>query len=81
MASPGVSELLTGPSLRPLDDDGYPVRRGDTLWAVVARDLGPYATAAEIAREWPRWYAANRTVIGADPNMIRPGEVLHPPAG
>ncbi|HSK25361.1 MAG TPA: hypothetical protein VK894_00435 [Jiangellales bacterium] len=55
------------------------VRRGDTLWDVSARALGPGATTAEIAGEWPRWYDANRDVIGADPDLLLPGTVLRPP--
>lgn len=55
------------------------VRRGDTLWSIAARHLGPSATAAEIAVEWPRWYAANRETIGPDPDLIIPGELLQPP--
>ena len=37
------------------------------------------ATAADVAREWPRWYEANRAVIGTNPSLIRPGELLVPP--
>ena len=55
------------------------VRRGDTLWDITARALGPGATAADIAAGWPRWHAANRSTIGADPDLIRPGQVLRPP--
>jgi LysM repeat protein len=55
------------------------VRRGDTLWAIAERHLGPAADPAEIAREWPRWYAANRAVIGADPDLLQPGQRLTPP--
>jgi hypothetical protein len=61
-------------------DDRYVVRRGDTLWDVAARHLGPRATASAIAREWPRWYAVNRSVIGPDPHHIEPGQLLRPPA-
>ncbi|MGV1007426.1 MAG: LysM peptidoglycan-binding domain-containing protein [Dermatophilaceae bacterium] len=61
-------------------DDRYVVRRGDTLWEVAARHLGPRASATAIAREWPRWYAANRSVIGPDPHHIEPGQLLRPPA-
>lgn len=56
------------------------VRRGDTLWDLAARHLGRDAGAAEIAREWPRWHAANRDLIGPDPDLIRPGQRLRPPA-
>jgi nucleoid-associated protein YgaU len=56
------------------------VQRGDTLWAIAARALGAGVAEAEIARAWPRWYAANRSVVGADPDLIQPGQVLRPPA-
>lgn len=56
------------------------VKRGDTLWAIAADHLGPDATAPAIAAEWPRWYAANRAVIGDDPDLILPGTILHPPS-
>jgi nucleoid-associated protein YgaU len=55
------------------------VAPGDTLWGIAAERLGPDATNAEIAIEWPRWYAANRQVVGADPNLIYPGQRLRPP--
>jgi nucleoid-associated protein YgaU len=55
------------------------VVRGDSLWVIAARHLGPQATRQQVAREWPRWYAANRKVIGPDPNLIRVGQVLTPP--
>jgi len=55
------------------------VARGDSLWAIAARHLGPHATRRQVAHEWPRWYAANRKVIGPDPNLIRVGQVLTAP--
>ncbi|GAA2489576.1 hypothetical protein GCM10009858_29590 [Terrabacter carboxydivorans] len=55
------------------------VRRGDSLWSVAARYLGSSATDAEVAREWPRWYAANRDVVGDDPDLLTPGQLLRPP--
>ena len=60
--------------------EGVVVRRGDTLWSIAARHLGPTASAAQIAREWPRWHAANRHVIGADPDRLVPGQLLEPPS-
>lgn len=56
------------------------VRSGDSLWSITARHLGPRATDAQVAAAWPRWYAANRTVIGPDPGLIRPGQRLVPPS-
>jgi hypothetical protein len=55
------------------------VQPGDCLWLIAARRLGPQASAAQIDAEWPRWYAANEGVVGADPGLIRPGQVLHAP--
>ncbi|OMH35170.1 LysM peptidoglycan-binding domain-containing protein [Tersicoccus sp. Bi-70] len=69
----------------PSRDDAAPantatVVAGDTLWTLAARQLGPLATDLQIARLWPRWHALNRDLIGADPGMIRPGQVLRVPA-
>ena len=55
------------------------VHRGDSLWSIAARHLGPAATTSQIDAEWHRWFAANRLVIGNDPNTIRPGQVLSSP--
>lgn len=55
------------------------VRRGDTLWDLAAASLPPPRSEARTARAWPRWYAANRAVIGANPHLLHPGQVLHAP--
>lgn len=57
------------------------VHAGDNLWSIAAATLGPYATDVEVAAAWPAWYRANRTVIGPDPNLILPGQVLRAPTG
>jgi hypothetical protein len=57
------------------------VHTGDSLWSIVADSLGSQATDMEVAEAWPQWYRTNRGVIGADPNFIVPGQVLHQPAG
>lgn len=56
------------------------VRPGDSLWRIAADHLPAGAPAAEVAAEWPRWYETNRDVVGADPHLIRPGQVLTVPA-
>jgi nucleoid-associated protein YgaU len=56
------------------------VLRGDTLWSIAARHLGPAASAADIEIEWHRWLATNRAVIGDDADLILPGQLLRPPA-
>ncbi len=58
------------------------VRRGDTLWSLAARQLGAGATDAEVAAWWPRWWQANRALIGPDPDRLQPGtRLLVPRAG
>ena len=60
------------PGQRPLAR--YMVVSGDTLAGIAA--------ALAVHGSWPALYAANRYVIGPDPNVIRPGAVLaipHPP--
>ena len=74
------SAIVAGVPHREAPREGYIVRRGDALWNIAARHLGAGASAADIAREWPRWYAANRSVIGPNPSLLRPGELLLPPA-
>lgn len=56
------------------------VLAGDSLWNIVACHLGPEASDVQIALEWPRWYEANKALIGQDPNVLLPGQVLVPPA-
>ncbi|MGW5193939.1 LysM peptidoglycan-binding domain-containing protein [Kribbella sp. NPDC004138] len=65
--------------LRPTVPVRVVVREGDSLWKLAARELGPDATAEAIAARWPAWYAANRHVIGNDPDLIYPGQVLRIP--
>ncbi|MFF2245196.1 LysM peptidoglycan-binding domain-containing protein [Arthrobacter sp. NPDC058130] len=57
------------------------VRSGDSLWSIAAAALGPLATDADIARDWPRLYAGNREAIGPNPHLLRPGQVLTLPPG
>jgi nucleoid-associated protein YgaU len=60
------------------------VRPGDSLWLIAAHrltDSGTPAEAEQIAQAWPRWYQANRSSIGEDPDLIRPGlKLLAPPS-
>ncbi|WAH96505.1 LysM peptidoglycan-binding domain-containing protein [Arthrobacter sp. MMS18-M83] len=55
------------------------VNQGDSLWSIAARQLGPMASDVDIALHWPKWYAANRHVIGDDPGLLVPGQILQPP--
>jgi nucleoid-associated protein YgaU len=62
-----------------LPDEGVTVQAGDTLWDIAARHLGPGVSDLDIALQWPRWYEANRSVIGQDPDALLPGQILQPP--
>ncbi|UKA57544.1 LysM peptidoglycan-binding domain-containing protein [Arthrobacter sp. FW306-2-2C-D06B] len=55
------------------------VKRGDSLWSIATRQLGPMASDVDVALHWPKWYAANRHVIGNDPGFLVPGQILQPP--
>lgn len=55
------------------------VRPGDTMWALAAEHLPARASNAQIATACAAWHRANRQVIGPDPDLILPGQVLLPP--
>ena len=59
------------PKSAPVQASGwtYTVRRGDWLSKIAPR----YHTT------WPKLYAANKSVIGSDPDYILPGQVLRLP--
>jgi len=77
--APAPPLLVTAPHPERAVTEDVVVRGGDTLWDIAARALGPEAAAADIAASWPRWHAANRSTIGPDPDLIRPGQLLRPP--
>ena len=52
------------------------VRPGDTLWALAEHDLPAPATDRQVSVRWHAVYRRNRGVIGPDPDLIRPGQVL-----
>jgi len=56
------------------------VRAGDSLWSICTEQLGPLASDVDVALAWPRLYQANRELIGADPGVLLPGQVLKLPA-
>jgi len=77
--TPRVVVAATTPRLIPASS-AIVVKRGDSLWRIAARQLPAGHTDEEVAEAWPRWYAANRAVIGADPSAIQPGQRLVAPA-
>ena len=67
-----VNEMLSGnkPAPKPVDNTvTYTVKPGDTLWGIAERFLGK-------GSRWREIYYANRAIIGANPNIIRPGQKL-----
>jgi hypothetical protein len=59
------------------------VARGDCLWRIAAEHLlgrqdRPPADG-EVAAAVQAWWTANADVIGPDPDLLLPGQVLHPP--
>jgi LysM repeat protein len=57
------------PSTPPKGSQTYTVKKGDTLWKIAKMFYGE-------GNKWPTIYEANRKVIGSNPNLIRPGQVL-----
>jgi nucleoid-associated protein YgaU len=58
---------------------GVIVRAGDSLWSIAAAQLSDDATARQIDATWRAWYRANRDVIGPNPNLVIPGQILQAP--
>lgn len=56
------------------------VLAGDTLWDIASRHLGPAASDVDVALHWPRWYEANRSRIGENPDVLLPGQILKAPS-
>ena len=61
------------------DQSVHVVASGQSLWTIAASTLGADSSATTIATETSRWYERNRTVIGPNPDLILPGQVLTPP--
>jgi nucleoid-associated protein YgaU len=62
----------------------YMVVSGDTLWGI-ARDFlsqnGSHPDGGAVSVAWRTIYESNTDVVGADPNLILPGQVLTIPGG
>lgn len=80
-ASDAVAPAPTGVSLRTLGPDAstHVVATGECLWRIARSHLdaaGLPASGAEVSRLWRAIYAQNRDVIGDNPDLILPGQVL-----
>ena len=80
-ALPGTGALPDWPASPAAGE--HVVVRGDCLWEIAAAhlsdQLGRTASAAETARATSAWWSANAAVIGPDPDVLLPGQVLRPP--
>ncbi len=77
-ARPNAHDLLVRP-VRDRADHSYTVVRGDCLWDIAKAHLPAGASDARIDSAWHRWYAANRSIVGENPDLILPGQVFTPP--
>jgi LysM repeat protein len=76
-----IAQLATPVQAMPEPAGQVVVNPGDSLWSISQRQLGPNATAQQIATEVERTFELNRNRIGEDPNLILAGqELLLPPA-
>ncbi|QXG77884.1 hypothetical protein KUM42_06305 [Modestobacter sp. L9-4] len=88
----GQSGPAAGPPTAPAADLDWPalaagehvVVRGDCLWDIAEAWLaeqhpGTAVPAPEVARAVHAWWQANTDVLGADPDLLLPGQVLRPP--
>ncbi len=60
----------------------YTVANGDSLWRIARSVLsvdGSRPSGAQISDFWRAIYSSNRDLIGNDPNLIHPGQVLQLP--
>jgi nucleoid-associated protein YgaU len=62
----------------------YTVVTGDTLWGIARSILsqsGTHPDGGDVSVAWKTIYESNTDVVGADPNLILPGQVLTIPGG
>ncbi|GAB2472400.1 LysM peptidoglycan-binding domain-containing protein [Xylanimonas ulmi] len=71
-----ISPVIVTPAPTSRGAETVVVARGDTLWDIAARDLGGRPTDGEILAAMLAWHQANRAVIGDDPDLILPGQIL-----
>lgn len=63
------ANAITNARPAPKTETTYTVKSGDTLWRIAKKYLGD-------GSRWPQLYEANRSVVGSNPNLIYPGQVL-----
>jgi nucleoid-associated protein YgaU len=83
-ASPAPATPAAVPDWPAPAPGAHVVLRGECLWSIAEADLrvrtGADPVPAAVAAAVQRWWAANAEVIGDDPDLLLPGQVLTPPA-
>ncbi|UOY01263.1 hypothetical protein [Blastococcus sp. PRF04-17] len=78
-----VTGVPDWPAANTHDDRTHLVVPGDCLWRIAEGRLvdhvGHPPTDGEVAAAVAGWWAANTGVIGSDPDLLLPGQVLRPP--
>lgn len=77
--TPTTPAVPASPAAASPSGSTYVVVRGDCLWSIAERLLGPGVDARAIDAGWRTIYAANRAAIGDDPNLIHIGLTLQLP--
>jgi hypothetical protein len=76
-----TAEAPAAPTTAPAADSRVVVR-GDCLWHIAADSLlgqlGRLPSDGEVAAAVQAWWSANADVIGPDPDLLVPGQVLRP---
>jgi len=57
------------------EEERYVVRPGDSLWSIARA----HPAGDDVDLRWRAIWAANRDVVGADPDLIHPGQALRLP--
>ena len=74
-AAPSPDELLPStPASTPAGT--VVVRAGDSLWNLARQHATDPGSDREVARLTQAWHETNRAVVGPDPDVLRPGQVL-----
>lgn len=71
---PAVAPTMTGKN-----DLLVTVHGGESLWSIAAAHLPDGASNSDIDHAWRAWYSTNRKVIGANPDLVIPGQQLTAP--
>lgn len=87
-ATPAVTQAATSNSMtRPARSAqpgaSYRVQTGDSLWEIAKQSLtaaGGDFSNRQVDRVWRLIWQANYDVIGSDPSLIRPGQLLEIPS-